>query len=1248
VARSRKHGVMVAMRMRAKAASWSLSWGSGGQGRCHLLASLLALGALLGVVATTAMATCSISYYPNTSNQGGSNPAEPDIPRCYKANPINCATGNRSETQIDLAVRGGGPPLRMARTYNSQRVASQGSPGPLGYGWTGSYSAKIDFGYGNANATITHDNGSTIAFTLDGGQWRGPEWTQAKFVHVSGRYIYTEPNHKKLEFDSNGRLLKITDRHGLSLTLSYNSSGQLASVTDHPTLGRALTFTYNGSGQIATVTDPMGRVASYTYSGGNLISVTLPGMSSARWTFAYNGSRLMTHKTNGRGRTTITTYDSSQRATNQTDPLGRQHTFVYDQVDGVKRTTITKPNGAVEVMKFNEAGSPTSVTVGAGTSLAATTTYTHNDAFLVTSETDPKGHTTTYAYDGRGNKLSEEDPNGNETTWTYNSTNDVIGRTSPKGQVTTFTRNAVGDPTNVTRTYGGLVSEDKYEYNAAGDMVKHTDPVGRVLLYLYDPIGRGLRLAAYSGAPATTANQTGKWEYNLNGEVTKEVSGRGFESGNTEAAFTTTITRDAQGRPTTITDPLGGTTTTAHDANGNIVSVTDGRGNVTSRTYDAADQLIEVERPGGLATTTTFNTLGQVASRTNAAGGTRSFKHDVLGRVIEITDPLGRDTLKSYDAAGNLKKTTDAKGRTIDYAYDSGDRPTGIAYSDPATADVTLSYDANDNLTQMVDGTGTTTRAYDALDRVTQVTSGANQVVKYEYNAAGDVTKITYPNGKAVTQAYDSVGRLAGVTDWLGKETTFEYHRDSQQKATIFPTETTNVDEYAYDARGDMTSVSMKKGASVLASLSYTRDAIGQITKTTQTGIAGEPAETIYAYDAANRLTKSNGTLFDYDLASNVKKIGPALYGYDVAGQISSASNATYVFDELGQRTKSTPSGGVATTYAYDQAGNLTSVTRPASGSTAAATSTFKYDGSGLRTSETKNSSTYPIVYDSVSELPLLLRKGQDYFVYGPGGLPVSQITADSPRYLHHDQLGSTRVLTNSSGNVVGTYYYGPNGAYWNHTGTHGTQIGFAGEYRMHTDNQLIYLRARTYDPVTAQFLSVDPLVDVSDEPYSYAGNNPVNAVDPTGLIPAPVGCMPLPDCCTTPNYWNFSNPFRALPHTETDTPEWLDDVVIEAAALGISRLVPQIGGLTLAGSVLTSMRRTATAASIDMAGKALLGKGPTLKDTHDAGVRALVFEGARGAYTSTQGPVIRPSSWRQEVAWFLGEKLFGMWQMGR
>jgi RHS repeat-associated protein len=122
-------------------------------------------------------------------------------------------------------------------------------------------------------------------------------------------------------------------------------------------------------------------------------------------------------------------------------------------------------------------------------------------------------------------------------------------------------------------------------------------------------------------------------------------------------------------------------------------------------------------------------------------------------------------------------------------------------------------------------------------------------------------------------------------------------------------------------------------------------------------------------------------------------------------------------------------------------------------------------------------------------------------YVYGLPRLTIEQInnTTGEVLYLHHDQQGSTRLLTGSTGTVTGKCTYS---AYGTPTceGTATTPLGYDAQYTS-TDTGLIYMRARVYDPSTGQFLTRDPLAAISGEPYSYAGDNPVNESGPTGLI---------------------------------------------------------------------------------------------------------------------------------------------------
>jgi RHS repeat-associated protein len=121
-------------------------------------------------------------------------------------------------------------------------------------------------------------------------------------------------------------------------------------------------------------------------------------------------------------------------------------------------------------------------------------------------------------------------------------------------------------------------------------------------------------------------------------------------------------------------------------------------------------------------------------------------------------------------------------------------------------------------------------------------------------------------------------------------------------------------------------------------------------------------------------------------------------------------------------------------------------------------------------------------------------------YVCGCRRTTVEQInnSTGTVTYLHHDQAGSTRLLTGPTGAVTGKCSYS---AYGIPTceGTATTPLGFDGEYTS-PDTGLIYMRARTYDPATAQFLSVDPLAKLTRAPYNYAEDNPLNESDPTGL----------------------------------------------------------------------------------------------------------------------------------------------------
>jgi RHS repeat-associated protein len=542
----------------------------------------------------------------------------------------------------------------------------------------------------------------------------------------------------------------------------------------------------------------------------------------------------------------------------------------------------------------------------------------------------------------------------------------------------------------------------------------------------------------------------------------------------------------------------------AYDADGNIESMTNPNGDKTKYSHDADSELTKVEEPNGTVTETGYNGAGQITSQTDGNKHTTKYVRNVLGEVTEIIDPLSRKTTKEYDAAGNLTGLTDAAKRTTTYKYDSANRLTEITYSDGKTPTVKYEYDKDGNRTKMTDGTGTTKYIYDQLDRLTEAENGHKEVVKYEYSLANEKTKITYPNGKNVTDAYDKDGRLEKATDWLEHTTKFLYDPDSDLTATIYPSGTSEEDTYTYNLSDQMTEAKMFKGTETIASLTYPRDSDGQVDDTVNKGLLGSEV-TEASYDTNSRLTKSGAITYKYDAANNPTQIGAGTYKYDNADELESGAGATYTYNEMGERTKTTPGTGPATTYGYDQAGNLTSVERPKEGATSEIKDTYTYNGEGLRASQTVSGTTSYMAWDTAENTPLILSDGTNSYIYGVDSLPIEQINgAEKAQYLHHDQAGSTQFIAGETGTTEAAYAYTPYGAVEEHIGTATTPFGYDGQYTS-SDTGLIYLRARAYDPTTGQFLSVDPLEAISGEPYSYAGDSPLTYGDSLGLLWTPL-----------------------------------------------------------------------------------------------------------------------------------------------
>lgn len=1038
-----------------------------------MLLGLVVLSVSMSVLAVAAVA-CEGGGGPPTSPPKVELIGKPPWPteECGKA--VNCSTGNELEQQTDVSIGGRGPGLRVVRSYNGLAAAEASESGPWGFGWSGPYSAHLLVS--GETATVYQDDGRGVVFYKSGSEYTQGGWEQERLVKEGSNYVYTLPDQSKLEFNSEGKLVKETERNGNSNTMTYNGSHQLETVTDGDS--RTLKFKYNGEGLVESVTDPMEHVIKYEYTSKNLTKVTIE--AKVRWEFEYESPHLLTKIKDGRGHSITNKYDGSHRVTEQTI-AGHTRKWTYGTPAGTE-TTISEPNGSETIDKFNAAGEPTKVT-RKGTGFETTITeYEYNsETFARTKLIDPNKHETKYTYDANNNKITETDPNGDEKKWEYDSKHNIVKETTPEGETTTIKRTTSGEPEVVERPVGAETQKTEYKYGAHGELTEEKDPLGHITKFTYDAAGD-------KETKTDPESDERKWKYNKDSQVIEETSPRGF---------TTKIEREEQGRPTKITDPLEHSTEYKYDGNGNVESEKDGNGHTTKYEYNEENLRTKTIQPNGIEEETGYDSEGQMTSHTDGNTHKWEYIRNKLEQIVEEKNPLLKVWKKKYELAGNLETLEDPEAHATTYKYDESNRLKTIKYSTAKPSEVTYTYNKDSKVTKMVDETGTTENTLDKLDRLTEYKNGAGKKVKYEYNLNNQPTKITYPNTKSITRAYDKAGRLESVTDWNSKITTFKYNADSQPTSIVFPTGTEDEDTYEYNKADQMTEITMKGPlGATLGKLVYERDNDGQVKKTTTTTLPG-PATSESTLDENNRLIEANKHAYKYGKANNPEEIeGTTGYTYNTADQLEKGAGNTYTYNEDGQRTETKPSSGEPIHYAYDQAGNLTSVER----SSPSIKDTYTYDGNNLRQTQTIAGTKTNLTWDTDETIPIMLTDETNSYIYGPENLPIEQINgSEEPTYIHHDQQGSTRLLTNHEGKNVGAYTYTAYGKTEEHTGTTTTPLQYDAQYTTENTN-LIYLRARTYDPNTAQFLSVDPALQTTDEPYTYVGDNPENRNDPMGL----------------------------------------------------------------------------------------------------------------------------------------------------
>ncbi|MCO5297810.1 MAG: hypothetical protein M9921_13240 [Fimbriimonadaceae bacterium] len=982
---------------------------------------------------------------------------------------VNSGCGNKMTAVPLLSWKCRGGMVLDFTLYNNSQSSYVDE---LGHHWTWTYDIYINNLTGNP---IVHwGDGLCIAFTkhVDGGTttYIAPAGTYDDLVkNGNDTWTLTKKDGTVYSFNDEGFCGQIEDRNGNAITLSLDANNYVTTITD-PT-GRQIDLDYDGSHRITSITDPLDRVWEFSYNGSNeLTEIEWPDLDSVAYsdTFTYGTGHVIASHTDRRGKTWSFTYNTDASLATETDPLSHQVSVSY--ASGA--TTRTDPLSHTRVDNYSS-GKLTSRVDESSFSVSFTSRDSNNN---VTALTDRRGKSWSLTYDSSGNVTSVTDPLSHAKTFTYNSFSQVLTATDELDNETVFEYDGSGnletvtDPldrdveTNGYDAYGQLTSSSNYldeettlAYDTDGNLTSITDPLSNETVLVYDDLGH---LTSITDANSNTE------------EVEYDDWGRPVLFTHADAS-TKERTYLVTGQVLTQTDELSHTTTYAYDNAGRLTSVTNAESETESYGYDAADRRTTVTNGRGKTRTYTFTNRGEAATLTLADSSVEQWSYNGNGDVTAYTNPLSQ---------------------VIYYTFDDAGRQTGVDY--PTGTDTSFSYDDADRLTAMSDATGTTEWTFDDASQVTELETPQG-TMDYTYDLPGRRATMVQGSG-TTTYSYDDAGRLTSLENPYSETTAFEYDDGGRLTKETFDSGVYTL--YGYDSRDRTTSVVHKtSGASTISSESYAWDDAGNLEEKTV-----DTVTTTYGYDDINQLVSESrsGYSASYTYDANGNRASKTLNGTtetytvddaDKLTTITSGGNTvkSFTYDTAGRTTAVTTSAGT-TSLTYDYEGRITQITYPST-----ATNTFTYNGLDTRVGKVDSSGTSTYKRDGAGVLAPVLSDGTSAMTPGISSRASSTTTFD-----HHDYLGTTSLQTAANESTVSTRTYDAFGMPVSTSGTPKTGFGFVGacDYQEDVDSDLKLLGHRYYDPSTGRFLTRDPL-GYDRNWYQYVSGNPLNGVDPSGLI---------------------------------------------------------------------------------------------------------------------------------------------------
>jgi RHS repeat-associated protein len=762
--------------------------------------------------------------------------------------------------------------------------------------------------------------------------------------------------------------------------------------------------------------------------------------------------------------------------------------------------------------------------------------------------------TSTYGFDTAGNVISSADPrraiasspglDDYVSRFEYSALNEKTKTTAPRSPLD-------GDPPRSATSFydefgslreqidfGGLVTATQFD--VAGipvatfedqDGDSGSDPAATTSQMTYDA---GSRVLTEKDRRQVSDSSRGVTDYDYDslGRQTQVTQAAGGTSGD---ELVSVSSYDALNRQTAIAtgdvsqSGTGRLTTYVYDLGGRVTQQND-EFTCSGATYDYRDLLvIAVEGlnlgspctgTGTRTTTNTYDGLGRL-TRTDATGG------DYTITVRDGADNLLTST--AFDAVPNQTTDVAYAVNALDLVYSevhSSDGSSSRTMHDPAGNATDLCYwnsASDEDCTWGGSFTNVPTRqtqaAYDARNqRILLRDAATNSTTAYSpvdnYAVSAFYLPISGSKEHQTLYSYDERHRLTFVrhqvcmitsdhscptpdqsTGWV------DYDYDNNSNRTLVEESADGSANppnwnYCYDAQNRLQYRQADAVCTTTHDEQYVFDSAGNRTSSTEV-FGGSPATTKFGYDGdfGGRLCKVGASGPTDCSSSNV--------AYDAASRISSWNGWWFTYDEQGRLVTACKSQTCSSTYdkvtiVYDGEGRRSEIRTDPAGGTPEITTEFRYQGDSIIEERLADGTvTRQYLVDELGTIAKVI-------------IPAGQAEAGS--YVvtwngHGDAMALWRIDGSGALSLANSFRYTtwgtPTTTTHNGIGDLGFRFLYVGAHDVQWDNfsglGLYYMSARHYSPSLGRFLQPDPSQEEANL-YAYTSNNPVTAIDPTGL----------------------------------------------------------------------------------------------------------------------------------------------------